>query len=59
MESLIQEYGALGLSLIIMFQIFNVQMRIVKLEMKIDSFDARIAKLENCQLNCKLKGKSK
>lgn len=46
MEVLIQQYGALGVGLIILFQIFNVTTRIVKIEMKLDNFNERIDKLE-------------
>lgn len=48
-ELLIQEYGVLGISLIILFQIFNVQSRILKIEMKLDNFNQRLTKLEQEQ----------
>ncbi len=46
MEFLIQEYGTFGLCLIIIFQIFNLMTRILKMEMKIDNYGKRIEKLE-------------
>ena len=45
-EVLLQEYGALGIGLIILFQIFNVQTRILKIEMKLDNYDQRIRNVE-------------
>ena len=48
-ELLIQEYGVLAISLIILFQIFNVQSRIMKIEMKLDNFNQRLTKLEQEQ----------
>lgn len=48
-ELLIQEYGVLAISLIILFQIFNVQSRILKIEMKLDNFNQRLTKLEQEQ----------
>lgn len=46
MEILIQQYGALGIGIIILFQLFNVQTRILKIEMKLDNYDQRLSKLE-------------
>ncbi len=46
MEILIQQYGALGIGVIILFQLFNVQTRILKIEMKLDNYDQRLSKLE-------------
>lgn len=46
MEILLQQYGALGVGLIILFQIFNVQARILKLEVKLDNFDERLKNIE-------------
>lgn len=46
MEILIQQYGALGIGIIILFQLFNVQTRILKIEMKLDNYDQRLNKLE-------------
>ena len=46
MELLIQQYGALGVGLIILFQVINTNIRIVRLEMKLENFDDRIQKLE-------------
>ena len=46
MEVLIQQYGALGVSLIILFQVINTNIRIVKLEMKLENFNERISALE-------------
>lgn len=46
METLIQQYGALGVSLIILFQVINTNIRIVKLEMKLENFNDRITQLE-------------
>lgn len=48
-ELLIQEYGVLAISLIILFQIFNIQSRILKIEMKLDNFNQRLTKLEQEQ----------
>lgn len=46
MEVLIQQYGALGVGLIILFQVINTNIRIVKLEMKLENFNERISNLE-------------
>jgi hypothetical protein len=46
MEVLIQQYGALGVGLIVLFQVINTNIRIVKLEMKLENFNERIEKLE-------------
>ena len=46
MELLIQQYGALGVGLIILFQVINTNIRIVKLEMKLENFNERISNLE-------------
>lgn len=46
MEVLIQQYGALGVGLIILFQVVNVNIRIAKLEMRIENFNERISELE-------------
>lgn len=46
MEILIQQYGALGVGLIILFQVVNVNIRIAKLEMRIENFHERISELE-------------
>lgn len=46
MEVLIQQYGALGVGLIILFQVINTNIRIVKLEMKLENFNERILALE-------------
>lgn len=46
MEVLIQQYGALGVGIVILFQIFNVQTRILKIEMKLDNYDERLKKVE-------------
>lgn len=46
MEILIQQYGALGVGLIILFQVVNVNIRIAKLEMRIENFHERILELE-------------
>lgn len=46
MEILIQQYGALGVGLIILFQVVNVNIRIAKLEMRIENFNERISNLE-------------
>ena len=46
MEVLIQQYGALGVGLIILFQVINTNIRIVKLEMKLENFNDRISALE-------------
>lgn len=46
MEILIQQYGALGIGIVILFQLFNVQTRILKIEMKLDNYDQRLNKLE-------------
>ena len=46
MEILLQQYGALGVGLIILFQVINTNIRIVKLEMKLENFNERISALE-------------
>ena len=46
MEVLLQQYGALGVGLIILFQVINTNIRIVKLEMKLENFNERISNLE-------------
>ena len=46
MELLIQKYGALGVGLIVLFQVINTNIRIVKLEMKLENFNDRITALE-------------
>lgn len=46
MELLIQQYGALGVGLIILFQVINTNIRIVKLEMKLENYNERIIALE-------------
>lgn len=46
MEVLIQQYGALGVGLVILFQVINTNIRIVKLEMKLENFNERISELE-------------
>lgn len=46
MELLLQQYGALGVGLIILFQVINTNIRIVKLEMKLENFNERISILE-------------
>ena len=46
MEVLIQQYGALGVGLIILFQVININVRMVKLEMKLENYNQRITKLE-------------
>lgn len=46
MEILIQQYGALGVGLVILFQVINTNIRIVKLEMKLENFNERISELE-------------
>ena len=46
MEVLIQQYGALGVGLVILFQVINTNIRIVKLEMKLENFNERINALE-------------
>lgn len=46
MEVLIQQYGALGVGLIVLFQVINTNIRIVKLEMKLENFNERITELE-------------
>jgi hypothetical protein len=46
MELLIQQYGALGVGLIVLFQVINTNIRIVKLEMKLENFNDRITALE-------------
>lgn len=46
MELLIQQYGALGVGLIVLFQVINTNIRIVKLEMKLENFNDRIIALE-------------
>lgn len=46
MEILIQQYGALGVGLIILFQVINVNIRIAKLEIKLENFHERISILE-------------
>ena len=46
MELLLQQYGALGVGLIILFQVINTNIRIVKLEMKLENFNERISNLE-------------
>ena len=46
MEILIQQYGALGIVIVILFQIFNVQARILKIEMKLDNYEERLKALE-------------
>ena len=49
MEVLIQQYGALGVGLIILFQVINTNIRIVKLEMKLENFNERISNLEKAR----------
>ncbi len=46
MEVLIQQYGALGVGLIILFQVINTNIRIVKLEMELENLSGRISNLE-------------
>lgn len=46
MEVLIQQYGALGVGLIVLFQVININVRMVKLEMKLENFNERITNLE-------------
>lgn len=46
METLIQQYGAFGCCLVIIFQIISLNARILKIEMKIDNYEERIKKLE-------------
>ena len=53
MEILIQQYGALGIGIVILFQIFSVQARILKLEVmltntvsRLDDHEERIKSLE-------------
>lgn len=46
MEVLLQQYGSLGVGLIILFQVINTNIRIVKLEMKLENFNERITELE-------------
>ena len=45
-EQLIESYGAFGVSVIILFQIMRVEMRILKIELKIDAYDDRLKTLE-------------
>ena len=49
MEVLLQQYGALGVGLIILFQVINTNIRIVKLEMKLENFNERISNLEKAR----------
>ena len=49
MEILLQQYGALGVGLIILFQVINTNIRIVKLEMKLENFNERISNLEKAR----------
>lgn len=53
MELLIQQYGALGIGIVILFQIFSVQARILKIEVmlsdykeKLDDHEDRLKTLE-------------
>lgn len=46
-ENLIESYGAFGVSVIILFQIMRVEMRILKIEIKIDGYDKRLKRLED------------
>ena len=46
METLIQQYGAFGCCLVIIFQIISLNARILKIELKIDNYEERIAQLE-------------
>lgn len=38
MEILIQQYGALGIGIVILFQIFSVQTRILKIEVLLSRY---------------------
>lgn len=46
-EQLIESYGTFGICVIIFFQILRVETRILKLEMKLDSYDEKLKVLES------------
>ena len=45
-ETLIETYGAFGISIIILFQVMRIETRILKIEFKIDGYDERLKTLE-------------
>lgn len=46
MDTIFQTYGALGVSLIILFQVFDLKLAIVRLQTEIKNFDLRLSSLE-------------